>query len=48
MNIESSAVRNEIFEITTQYQPKRKPLKLFGKVKVLFYLCVTLLTIKNI
>jgi hypothetical protein len=46
MYINSEAVRKEVEAMESCIQPKKRK-HIFGKVKLIVYLCLTLITLKN-
>jgi hypothetical protein len=47
MYFESKAVKNEIFEMQCN-EPINKKANYFGKLKSFIYICIAILTFKNI
>ena len=46
--ITSAAVRNEVFEMRcNEVKTPNKPLNLFGKIRIVGFICLLVLTFKN-
>lgn len=43
----SETVRREIEAMQMEEAPQKKPLKIFGKLKLIVYLCFVILTFKH-